>query len=269
MLEQLFFPRKVRRIRRCWLAADIELYLAWLRQRGFSEQLIRNRVPPLVSFGRFTRERGVRSREELPDHVDAFVAQDGRRCGVRTREARKERRWRARRAVEQMLRLTVPGFRGGRWPTRPWPFAGTAPGFLAYLRDERGLRATTIRAYAHHLRLVEAFMAEERLGLRDLTPTSLTAFVVARSRHVGSADIAAGTGVLRVFLTYARRERLIRKGPRERRRASQVLRARDVAAVHYSGRRLALSGHHRPQDQRRQARLRDALAPRDVRAPRA
>lgn len=211
MLEQLFFPPKVGRIRRCWLAADIERYLAWLRQRGFSEHLIRDRVPPLVRFGRFTWERGVRSHEQLPDHVDAFVAHYGRQCSVRTREARKERRWRGRRAVEQMLRLTVPRFRGGRWPARPWPFAETAPGFQGYLRDERGLRAATIRAYGHHLRLLEAFMTQERLGIRELTPASLTAFVVARSRHVGSGDVAACTGVLRVFLTYARRERLIER----------------------------------------------------------
>ncbi len=208
MLEQMF-PRKVRRIRRCWLAADIERYLAWLRERGFSEQVIRSRVPPLVRFGRFTRERGVRSSEQLPDHVDAFVAQEGRRCAVRTREARKDRRWGARRAVEGMLRLIVPGFRGGRWPVRPWPFGEAAPGFLGYLQDERGLRAPTIRGYGHYLRLLEAFMAGERLGLSDLTPASLTAFVVARSRHVGPADVGACTGVIRVFLRYARREQLI------------------------------------------------------------
>ncbi len=209
MLEQLFCPRKVRRIRRCWLAADIEQYLHWLRQHGFSEQLIRDRVPRLVRFARFTRDRGVQTREQLPDHVDAFVAREGRQCRVRTREARHEKRWGARRAVEQMLRLTVPGFRGGRWPVRPWPFAETAPGFLDYLRDERGLRATTIRAYGHHLRLLEAFMGEESLRLGELTPANLTAFVVARSRHVGLADVGACTGVMRVFLRYARRERLI------------------------------------------------------------
>jgi integrase/recombinase XerD len=210
MLE-LFFPRKFRRIRRCWLAAHIEQYLVWLQQRGFSELVIRNRVPSLVRFGRFTRERGVRSCDQLPGHVDAFVAQEGRRCAVPTREARNEKRWRARRAVEQMLRLIVPGFRGGRWPVRPWPLAETAPGFLGYLREERGLRATTIKAYAHHLRLLEAFMAAERLALGDLTPASLTAFVVARSRQVGAADVGACTGVLRVFLTYARRELLIER----------------------------------------------------------
>jgi len=200
MLEQMFFPRKVRRNRCCWLAADIERYLAWLLQQGFSEHLSRDRVPPLVRFGRFTRERGVSFCEQLPDHVDAFVAHEGRRCAARTREERKGRRRRARPAVEQMLRLSVPGFRGGRWLARPWPFAETAPGFRGYLRDERGLRDATIWAYAHYLRLLEAFLAEERLGLGDLTPASLTTFVVGRSGHVGSADLAACTGVLRVFL---------------------------------------------------------------------
>jgi site-specific recombinase XerD len=123
-----------------------------------------------------------------------------------------------------MLRLTVPGFRGGRWPARPWPFAETAPGFPDYLRDERGLRAITIRAHAHHLRLLEGFMSEERLGFRDLTPALLTAFVVARSRKVSAADVGACTGVLRVFLTYARRERLI-----ERDLASAVERPKSYA----------------------------------------
>ncbi len=201
--------RKLRRIRRCRLAADIEGYLESLRQQRFNERLTRDRVPPLVRFARFTAERGVQSREHLPDHVDAFVAREGRLCVVRTREARKEKRWRSRRAVEQMLRLIVPGFRGGRWPARPWPFAESAPGFLDYLRDERGLRATTIWAYGHHLRLLEAFMGEEHLRIGNLTPANLTAFVVARSRRVGLADVGACTGVLRVFLRYARREHLI------------------------------------------------------------
>ncbi len=38
---------------------------------------------------------------------------------------------------------------------------------------------------------------------------SLTAFVVERSRHVGTADVGACAGVVRAFLTYARREHLI------------------------------------------------------------
>jgi integrase len=64
VLEQLFFPRKVRRIRRCWLAADIELYLAWLRQRGRPHA--RSAQGETVStnsmrrvFGRLCREVGV------------------------------------------------------------------------------------------------------------------------------------------------------------------------------------------------------------------
>lgn len=59
-----------------------------------------------------------------------------------------------------MLRLTVPWFHGSRWPARPWPFVDTAPGFRTYLRDESGLRAATIRAYAHHLRHNEPEMDE-------------------------------------------------------------------------------------------------------------
>jgi hypothetical protein len=90
-LEQLLSPRKSV-IRRCWLAADVERYLAWLRQRGFGEHLIRDRVPPLVRFAKFTCERGLRSAEQASDDVDALVTREGLRCYACTRDARRERR---------------------------------------------------------------------------------------------------------------------------------------------------------------------------------
>jgi len=39
------------------------------------------------------------------------------------------------------------------------PFIGEAPGFCAYLREERGLREATIDHYSHFLRSFEAYVS--------------------------------------------------------------------------------------------------------------
>jgi integrase len=77
VLEQLFFPRKVGRIRRCWLAAGIEWYLAWLRQRGFSEHVIRDRAAHLLRVRGQPRAGDVRDMpadRRDPDETDASAA---------------------------------------------------------------------------------------------------------------------------------------------------------------------------------------------------
>jgi site-specific recombinase XerD len=110
-----------------------------------------------------------------------------------------------------MLRFAFPNRCIGK-ADRPWPFAEAAPGFLTYLRDERGVRSTTIWSYAHYLRGFEAYMAARGLkSLRELSPALLTAFIVDRSRHVGRSSVGSSAGKVRVFLTYAWREGLIEK----------------------------------------------------------
>ena len=52
-----------------------------------------------------------------------------------------------------MLSVVVPGFVGrSRRQAIREPFADRAPGFSTYLRDERGLRDTTLGLYDEHLR---------------------------------------------------------------------------------------------------------------------
>ncbi len=176
--------------------------------------LLFQRVPLLRHFGEFARSHGATSLKELPAHLDPFVAswvrERGGRC--RTPKARKKVASDARNPVQQMLRLVVPGFLGrprARWAREP--LAGRAGAFFAYLRDERGLRDATLLHYKHHLGPFEAYLDQIRLRhLRDLTPAVLGGFI-AESTHLGRTGLRDRCGVLRVFLRYLHRERLVPK----------------------------------------------------------
>jgi hypothetical protein len=159
MLESYFVrPQTVDRIRASWIGAEVERYVGWLAEHGYAARCVHARVPMLVAFGEFARVRGSRTVEELPGHVEPFVAawvverHWHRRVGARPSE--KE----VRGPIEQMLTLALPGFVGSGRSRRPDPFAGVLPGFFEYLVAERGLRPASLRNYQHHLRHFENYL---------------------------------------------------------------------------------------------------------------
>lgn len=170
MLERYFVrPATVDRIRASWIGKPIEQYVTWLADNGYAARNVFRRVPVLVQFGAFARGRGGRRVDELPAHVDAFVEkwtdEHGPRCT--TTAARKKVASEARNPVEQMLRLTVPGFHGrrrARWARVP--FDGRAGRFFDYLTEERGLRQASIHHYKHHLGPFEAYLDERVRAIR-------------------------------------------------------------------------------------------------------
>src|SRR5438093_13572241 len=146
-----------------------------------------------------------RARGRLPEHLDAFVTawthERARQRGLT--EARPKLADEVRRPVEQMLRLVVPGFTGRGRPRAAVPFQVGAPGFFAYLRDERGLRTASIDGYRHYLTRFEAYL--ERIALHDLgalSPAVLSAFVADRSPRLSRTSLRDLCGTLRVFLRY-------------------------------------------------------------------
>ncbi|MGH8920209.1 MAG: tyrosine-type recombinase/integrase, partial [Actinomycetes bacterium] len=213
MLEKYFIkPQTLDRIRASWIGPEIERYVAWLAEHGYSSRSVLRRVPLLVAFGEFARLRGARSLADLPGYVDAFVA---KRAG----ESRDARRGIGdtlakdiRGPVEQLLEVVVAGFEGSGRPHHAIPFAGLVPGFFEYLASERGLRPASVTSYRHHLDRFEAYL--QRVGvarLDELSPALLSAFVAERSgAGLAKTTVREGCGVLRVFLRYAHREGLVR-----------------------------------------------------------
>jgi integrase/recombinase XerD len=216
MLERYFLrPATVDRFRSSWIGQPIEQYVISLAEQGYAARNVFHRVPVLFRFGEFARERGATRIEDLPVHVDAFVElwtdQHGARCT--TTQARKKVASTTRNAVEQMIRLAVPSFRGrprARWARAP--FEGRAGRFFDYLTEERGLRQASVLHYKHHLGPFEAYL--ERIGCRDvfgISPPILGAFVAESASYLCPTSVRSRCGVLRVFLRYLHRERLIAK----------------------------------------------------------
>ena len=232
MLETYFVePQTIDRIRGLWIGPEIERYVAWLAEQGYSTRSVLRRVPVLVAFGEFAHRRGARSAVDLPGHVDAFVSRrtgesrSGRRDGALGRQLARE----IRGPVEHMLEFAVPGFRGTGRPHHALPFAGTVPGFFEYLVAERGLRPASVVAYQHHLSCLEAYLQRTGAGLPDLSPVILTAFVAERSRAgLAKTTVRGGCSVLREFLRYARREGLITRDLASAVEWPQVYRLADI-----------------------------------------
>lgn len=214
MLENYFVhPDTIHEIRSCWLGEALDKYVEWLVEQGYGPGSIYSRVPILRRFGQFAWAQGARTFDGLPEQVEPFVShwmaeRDGGRNAERTRSFQNE----IRGPVEQLLLLIVPGFvRRGRQPRGiPDPFVTQAPGFFAYLRNERGLRELSIKHYRHFLFRLETYLRHIRLdSLCDLSPQILSAFVTASTRELSPSTISGSCSSVRVFLRYLHREGLV------------------------------------------------------------
>lgn len=208
MLEEYFVrPATIDRIRGSWIAAEIETYVAWLVEHGYSTKCVWRRVPAAFAFGEFAHGRGARAVGELPAHLDGFVADRVAAHDARSgsnRPMAKE----VRGPIEQMLAVVLPGFEPTGRPHHTRPFADVAPGFFDYLVEERGLRPASVRGYRHHLDRFAAYL--RRIGVasvQELSPTILSAFVIDRAgAGLAKSTVRDSAGTLRVFLRYLHRE---------------------------------------------------------------
>jgi integrase/recombinase XerD len=208
MLEHYFVnPLTIDRLRGSWIAAEVEAYVAWLAEHGYSTKSIWRRVPIVFAFGEFARARGALVVGDLPAHVEAFVADRVAAHDQRTRSERPMAK-EVRGPVEQMLSVALSSFAPRGRPHHPQPFADVLPGFFAYLVEERGLRPASVLGYRHHLDRFEAYLRRIRIeSLQELSPAILSAYVVERARTgLARSTVRDGAGVLRVFLRYAQRQ---------------------------------------------------------------
>jgi site-specific recombinase XerD len=213
MLERYFVrPETVDRIRASWIGPPIERYVARLTEQGYAARSVYHRVPILMRFAVFARERGATACEDLPGHVTAFVEHWIQERGPTplTDKRREAIIKEVRNPIEQVLRFEVPGFIGTKRQPAAEPFIDVAPTFFQYLREERGLRPPTLQQYAHHLHYFEEYL--RRIDLHNcgsLSPAVLAAFVADRSAGLGRTGLREGCAVLRVFLRFLHREGLL------------------------------------------------------------
>ena len=214
MLEHYFFqPQSTDRLRALWLGQAIDRYAEWLAARQTAKSTALQHLHTLVDFNRFTEARGVQRWDELPALVDDFVQYSFRLHGkwCRTAKDRRTVRSQSRAPVEQLLRLLIPGYVGSERRV-VWPFQAEAPGFLDYLREERGLRPDTLHRYAHYLRSFESYLQRAGTGsLAELSPALLSMFLMERARQIEPGGLQSCSGVLRVFLHFLHRQGIVAK----------------------------------------------------------
>lgn len=232
MLERYFIrPTTVDRLRAAWLGEPIEQYVSWLHENGYAARNVSVRVPLLVKFGEFAQDHGATSFDQLPDFVDTFTADWVRHHSqwCRSDADRHTVLNAARGPVEQLLHLMFPDYPERNHPSLPEPFTERALGFFDYLRQERGLKETTISRYQHVLRRFERYL--ERIGLAELHELSaplLSAFIAESSEQLGPRTLVDFASVLRVFLGFLYREQIIPTDLRRVVEAPQLHRLADV-----------------------------------------
>ena len=192
MLERYFVkPSTVDRIRGSWLAPEIERYVEWMASQGYAIRNVYRRVPILCHFAEFARLHGSVDLKSASTLIEEFalhwLASHGSHCtapGARCKVAEE-----ARNPVRQMLRLALEGHVTAVRTRKSFPFEDQAPGFLRYLREERGLREATIYQYAHCLNGFAGFLKRSRRHLPDGTVAG-----VVGSFFVDTAPKLACTG---------------------------------------------------------------------------
>jgi integrase/recombinase XerD len=217
MLEKYYTrPTTIDRLHSSWITSAVEQYVIWMAERRYADRCVHRRIPILVSFGEFAKAHGASEVKDLPDHVEPFVQAwvsergGGRRSARRRRQLGNE----VRNPIRQMLRLAVPSYIGrGRLHKPDNPFERQAPGLLRYLTEEKGLRQGSIHHYKFFLRQFAAYL--ERIGIDDLarlSPTVLSGFIAEYAPpRVSWSTVRNACGVLRVFLRYLYRERVMAK----------------------------------------------------------
>jgi len=213
MLERFFLkPQTVDRIMGCWLGQNIELYAAALCERGYSARSILRRVPILVQFAGFTDVRQIQNLAQAENVIEPFVDHwlSSHCVGAPTTLQRRERSL-ARCTVRHFYSLIVwkSDYQKRKAPMAD-PFVAEAPGFFAYLQEERGLRPETLYQYRHHLRRFATYLNQAGCSdLRQLSLPIVTGFITTTAQDVNYSVMIGLASSLRVFLRYLRREGML------------------------------------------------------------
>lgn len=215
MLERYYVrPETVDRIRSSWIGESIDQYVTWLAEQKYKDRSVFRRIPLLVSFGDFARAHGAESVEGLPRYIEPFINARleervrGRKSAERLKRISKD----IRNPIQQMLQLVIPGFSGKGHRKPENPFEGLGPGFFVYLRQEKGLRESSIQHYSHYLRQFASYLQSiEFHDLGHLSPPVLSGFFPEFSKGRGRGSVRDACGVLRVFVRYLYRENILAK----------------------------------------------------------
>jgi site-specific recombinase XerD len=195
-------PTTVDRIRASWIGDAIERYVVWLGEQNYAARNVFARVPILLRFGEFAQKAQASGWEDLPAHVESFIETWLRRQGRDYSDLQRQAAARGiRNPIQQMLRLILDHENKKAGPLDP--FADAVPSFFDFLRQERGLRETTLVQYRHYLQRLQDYL--QRVGqplLPDLPLTAVSAFITESGETIDKRSVQSLCSILKVFFRY-------------------------------------------------------------------
>lgn len=136
-----------------------------------------------------------------------WATQHSRRRGKTVVQATRNFRYWAEQWLRWWGRLTEPA------PVAPPPFQGLLDAFTAYMRDERGLTAASIRSHGWKTKTFLAWYWPRGRPFADVTIQDVDDFLTAKGRATWSRrSVAVAVHALRAFFRYAERARHCRAG---------------------------------------------------------
>jgi integrase/recombinase XerD len=230
MLEHYFRrPSTVDRIRENWLAPQIEHYVEWMHSQNYAAHNILRRVPLLSHFADFAREKGATDLASATSFVDRFAPHWVARANCKNAVTRRNLCDDIQSIVLQMLRLALEGRVTENRPPKRFLLQSEAPGFFQYLREERGFCEGIISRYLRYLNRFAVYL--KRVGmisLSELSPPLLSSFVIDIAPGLARTTRRDLCGVVRTFLRYCYRERILTEDLSATFEIPQIYRLADV-----------------------------------------
>jgi integrase/recombinase XerD len=211
MFEELFpGPVALARHQNSPVPEERRQFLDHLKRLGYARHSLRSVAGKLVVIVRHPELSGQREVDiAVVERIARRWAGDHSRRRGRATTALAERNFRywATQWLRWQGRLTVPP------PIAPPPYHGLLDGFTAYLGEERGLSAASIRSHGWKTNVFLAWYWPHGRAFADVTIQDVDDFLTAKGRATWRRrSVAVAVQALRAFFRYAERARLCRAG---------------------------------------------------------
>jgi site-specific recombinase XerD len=177
------------------LGREVEGYRAWLAQRGYTQQTVRNMLQYLGQLGRWLRARGLDVSDLDEQRMAAFLAD---------RQVDGAPRVLGRRAMEPLLVYLREMGAASPAPTSVAPLDVLLEQYRSWMLRERGLAESTVPRYENTARrfLQEQSVRDGALVPAVLTGADVNAFLLRECARVSAGSAKGRVAELRSVLRF-------------------------------------------------------------------
>ena len=204
MFESIYkCPKKLSIIKNCWLYDSIADYLTKRASQMYAKMTLFNEARMLLRFAEFARNHGCDNIKELPNYIKLFIE-----C-FETPQYQQNIRSLLKRYLKH---ITARGIINSPEPKVPAPrFFRYVSEYTLFLKEQRGITENSIGS-------IKSYCLKFMLHLYDtgcnkmsqLNRNHIQQFIISESNRYSRSTMIAYCSILRSFLAYLYRSRMIR-----------------------------------------------------------